>query len=123
MNKFERAVIEAARLLSCEGGATQSTIDAVIRAVKSLEAADLPQEIGWHLVVAGDQLRSRQNGKFYPVLGSTSLDGGKTHRIKLRLGEMEKVITRPTEAEPTAIVRRGPEGKAIDVFVNVFTSG
>lgn len=79
--------------------------------------------IDWRQVVAGDELKSVNNGRFYPVASTAMPDGGKV-RIGVRLPDRSvKQIVRPTPAEPTATVRRGPDGTAVDVFIEVFRSG
>lgn len=74
----------------------------------------------WHLVAEGDELRGN-NGKFYPVTRVLKVRTG--YEITVRLGEREQTLTRPTEKHPTATVRRGPTGRAVDMFVHVFSSG
>lgn len=81
---------------------------------------DAPKSVEWSAVVAGDELKSVKNGKFYPVLGTTKVRDGYAIRVQLEGGP--RTITRPTPAEPRAIVRRGETGKAVDVFVEVFSS-
>lgn len=124
---LERAVIEAARALVRDAHDVVTgdvTVTNLQRAVAALDAADLPQEIGWHEVVEGDEVQSPKNKKFYPVIGTVALTGDPGGwRIKLQTGSTETVITRPTVAEPTAFVRRGRTGKAVDVIVNVMYSG
>lgn len=78
--------------------------------------------IRWDLVAEGDQLKSIKNGKFYPVTRTVALKGGQV-AVTIMLGEVPRTITRPTPAEPMAIVRRGPTGAAVDVFVSVMSSG
>lgn len=78
------------------------------------------KQVEWREVVAGDQLKSVKNGKFYEVLGTTKVQGGYAIRLQLEGGP--RTVTRPTPAEPTAVVLRGETGRAVDVFVEVFSS-
>lgn len=75
-------------------------------------------EIEWRDVVAGDELKSVKTGRFYPVTRTQALVGGKTSIVVAG-----KPIVRPTESEPRAVVKRGPDGQAVDVFIQVFSSG
>jgi len=119
--ELERAVIEAARsFCRAEDGAKES----LWTAVQALDAGQDPEvrEIGWHEVVEGDRIKSVKTGKFYEV--DDTFKFGKEFKISVRTGPDNAVtITRPTEAEPTAFVKRGQTGKAVDVFVEVFSSG
>jgi len=123
-NPLERAVIEAARKAVYDN--TPGWLVALHRAVQALEAWEATQdpevrEVGWHEVAEGDQLKSVRNGKFYPVRSTQKNKDG--HRIVIALGaESTRAITRPTAEEPTAFVKRGAVGAAVDVFVNVFSS-
>lgn len=129
-NPLERAVIEAARSWR---HATPATIDHVnrdlIEAVDALEAWEATQdpevrEIGWHEVAEGDLLKSVKTGKFYPVLGVLKVRQGYLITIQVTPGAGgTKQVTRPTEEERTAFVKRGQAGEAVDMFVNVFSSG
>lgn len=75
-------------------------------------------ELAWHLVVESDQIKNVKNGKFYLVTKVRSREDKRL--ITLETGQ---TIERPTEKEPTAHVIRGDTGKAVDMFINVFTSG
>lgn len=123
MNELEKAVIEAARKAVHEyfAGTLQGT--QLAQAVEAWEKAQDPevQEVGWHEVCEGDRLKSMKTGLFYEVEYVITLRDGKSRQIKL--ADIEKRITRPTEAEPTAFVKRGAAGKAVDIFVDVFSSG
>ncbi len=121
--ELERAVIEAARALRREGAFAREEIDAVIDAVKALDAGQDPeiQEIGWHEISEGDQLRSAKTGLFWEVIGVLKMRSG--YKIGIRRAGNRGEISRPTTAEPTAFVKRGQAGKAVEMFVNVFTSG
>ena len=130
-NPLERAVIEAARRYRLESSDPQwidsPTARSLVEAVAALEAWEETQdpevcEVGWHEVAEGDQLKSVRNGKFYPVLRVQSVPGGG-RRITIRAGEKPISVDRPSPAEPSAFVKRGAVGAAVDVFVNVFTSG
>jgi hypothetical protein len=126
VNSLERAVIETARthVKALRSGQGPSGQQALISAVLALETADLPQEIGWHLVAEGDEIRSANNGRFYLVVGVVALAGEPAAwRIKIQTGTTQSVITRPSEKEPMAHVRRGQVGRAVDVFVSVLSSG
>lgn len=122
MNSRERAVIEAARVVRREGAFARDEIDALMAAVDALDAqaAAGTAEIDWTLVVAGDEIRGK-SGAFFPVLGTQQI-GGKVN-IRIGLPGGPKTITRPHPDEPFAVVKRGPDGQAVDEFVNVFSSG
>jgi hypothetical protein len=126
---LERAVIEAARAYVSSdpynliGSESDPAPVALARAVKSLDRATDPEirEVSWHLVAEGDQVRSAKNGKFYPVLSVLKVRGGT--RVVIQAGTTQVPIQRPTPQEPMAFVKRGAAGAAVDVFVNVFSSG
>lgn len=127
VNRYERAIVEAARTVVDSGpadpdGAPFPEWHVLVAAVEALDAAALPREVEWHEVAEGDQLRSANNGRFYPVIGVIALNGGG-RQITIDLAGSPKAIVRPTEKEPRATVRRGDSGRAVDTFVNVFTSG
>ena len=125
MNQYERAVIEAARAWRANPG--ESTALPLRLAVQALDDHERIQaaagitEAGWHTVTAGDEIQGA-SGKFYPVLGVQAL-AGEQWQIRVQVGDIEKVITRPTEKVPLAAVKRGPDGKVVQQLVNVFTSG
>lgn len=120
---LERAVLAAARSLVSDWKADRTTNGhGLIAAVNALDAADLPQEIAWHEVASGDQLKSLKNGRFYPVSGVIVLKDGR-RQITIGMPTGQKAIVRPTPEEPSAFVKRGRDGVAVDMFVNVFTSG
>lgn len=127
-NRLERAVIAAARSLVAAdpynifASKSDTTVTSLLDAIEALDAADLPQEMGWHQVAAGDSVKSLKNGKFYAVISVIALADGR-RQLTLDLAGSPRAIVRPTDAEPTAIVRRGPDGVAVDTFVNVFASG
>lgn len=77
------------------------------------------QTIAWSLLAEGDQLKSLKNGKFYEVERAMKMADG----VHIRLAGIAREIVRPTPAEPRATVRRGPTGKAVDVWVEVLSSG
>lgn len=125
-NELERAVIAAARILAREGCFDHDAAREVIEATQRLEAYEAGQdptvaERGWHEVVAGDEVKSIKTSRFYRVLGTLKLAGG-SYRITLQTGDKQTSVTRPTEAEPTATVRRGPDGKAADLLTTVIVS-
>ena len=119
---LERAVIEAARSFAKDPSYEHTC--ALWDAVDALDAAQDPEvrEVGWHEVAEGDQLKSIKNGKFYPVASTQKNRDGYRIVIALSAGSV-RAITRPTPEEPTAFVKRGQTGAAVDMFVNVFTSG
>lgn len=123
MNSYERAVIDAARNLY---GLDAPLPPRLIMAVQNLidhervQAAAGTAEIDWTLVTAGDEIQGK-SGAFFPVLGTQQI-GGKV-KVRIGLPGGPKTITRPHPEEPFATVRRGPDGAAVDEFVNVFSSG
>lgn len=125
-NPLERAVIEAARSLA-RATADEALITDLFHAVQALEAWEDTQdpgvrEIGWHEVAEGDQLKSIKNGKFYPVVSAQKNRDG--YRIAIQLNPHSVMaVTRPSANEPSAFVKRGQAGHAVDMFVNVFSSG
>lgn len=126
MNSRERAVIEAARAWRHGHIRTIAAAQPIERALDALEELELAQaaagtaEIDWTLIVAGDEIRGK-SGAFFPVLGTQQIGGQVKVRIGLPGGP--RTITRPHPDEPFATVKRGPDGKAVDEFVNVFSSG
>lgn len=122
MTELERAVIEAARTVLRNAG--DEPLIALQRAMDALDAAGAPgeREIAWSLVAEGDELRSPVNGQFYKITRTQKMLDGKV-QITVSLGTAPKTITRPTEKEPTATIRRGLTGQAIDTFVCVLSSG
>jgi hypothetical protein len=133
VNDFERAVIEAAlswqdspEAMRAEGffAPLSSAVDALRVHRAQLDAAGV-EELPWHRVAVGDELRSKR-GTFFPVIRvkrewEMGQSTGK-HLITVDINGTAKQITRPTPAEPMAVVRRGDDGKAVDLFVNVFES-
>lgn len=127
MNAYERTVIEAARRFQD----AQSDAE-LIGAVKRLELHEQQQatagvsEIEWSLVAAGDELRGK-SGAFFPVIRTRcEYDMGRaTGRYVIEVGMPggPKSIVRPHANEPFATVKRGQDGRAVDEFVNVFSSG
>lgn len=132
-NQYERAVIEAARSLTenygnpCgPDGAPWPEWSLLVQAVEALDAyhSKLEPKVterGWHEVAQGDHLKSVKNGRFYPVVKVLKVRKGYEITLKLPTGEV--TITRPTAAEPSATVRRGATGDAVDVLTHVFSSG
>jgi hypothetical protein len=125
-NQYERAVIEAARVLAREGYYDHDAARAVIEASNALDAyhAQLEPKVserGWHEVAEGDHLKSVKNQKFYPVVKVLKVRKGYEITLKMPTGEL--TITRPTAAEPSATVRRGGTGDAVDLLTHVFSSG
>jgi hypothetical protein len=127
-NQYERAVIEAARSW-CEHVETdglQGLYGPLMDALEALDAyhaAAEPKvtERGWHEVAEGDHLKSVRNQKFYPVVKVLKVRKGYEITLKMPTGEL--TITRPTAAEPSATVRRGGTGDAVDLLTHVFSSG
>lgn len=126
-NPYERAVIEAARLLTARVLHDVSTdLLPLVNALDALDAHEASlapgiRERDWHEVTEGDELLGN-NGKFYPVTRTLKVQRGK-YEIVVKLPSGEKVLTRPTPEAPSATVRRGAAGQAVDLFVNVFSSG
>ncbi len=130
-NPYERAVIEAARAMRREVFETgeepkPETVLAMWSAIDDLAAHEaslapgVKEGIGWHEVAEGDELRGA-NGKFYPVVRTLKVRRG-LYEIVVQLPTGPKVLTRPTEKDPAATVRRGATGQAVDQFVHVFSS-
>jgi len=128
-NPLERAVIAAARSFAhdaswMQGDPFPRALSDAIEALEAWEATQAPEvrEIGWHEVAEGDLLKSVKNGKFYPVVSVQKNRDG--YRIAIQLNPQSVMaVTRPSAAEPSAFVKRGQAGAAVDVFVNVFSSG
>jgi hypothetical protein len=123
-NALERAVIEAAKVFVQAAGYEGEA--SLVEAIADLEAHERTQdptvaERGWHEVTEGDHLRSIKNGKFYPVVGILKVQRGK-YQVVLLVAGQRQMVTRPTDAEPTAWVKRGPTGEAVDTITHVFSS-
>lgn len=126
--ELERAVITAARSwhTSIQADRAEGFHGGLSDAVTALDAFEAEQaeagitEIEWRELAAGDRLKSIKNGKFYHVESVLAVGRGKR---RIRLTGVPDAIERPTEKEPKAIVKRGPDGKAVSMFVNVFSSG
>jgi hypothetical protein len=122
---LERAVIEAARQLYHEGPeddwAKNSVILAMGKLIEAEESRERGTEIEWHELAEGDQLRSAKTGLFWEVIAVQKIKDG--YQIGIRKDDKRALITRPTEAEPTAWVKRGPTGQIVDSFVTVWSSG
>jgi hypothetical protein len=137
MNNYERAVIEAARRLinfhtemrhpydSSFGCILAKAVDALTEHEQQQATAGV-SEIEWSLVAAGDEIRGK-SGAFFPVIRTRrEYDMGRAtgrHVIEVGMPGGPKSIVRPNGGEPFATVRRGPDGHAVDEFVNVFSSG
>lgn len=125
MNDLERAVIEAARLY-VKDHADVGRMNAIFDAVDALNEHERAmaeagvREIGWHLVAVGDEVQGR-SGTFYLVVGTAQV--GEVYKIRIRMAQGDRTINRPSESQPMATVKRGQDGKAVDTFVNVFSSG
>lgn len=127
-NELERAVLAAARAVAAiqvPGFTAEAEAKNVLRrAVAELEAWGATQdptiqEIGWHELTEGDELRSVRNGRYYPVTKVLKVRNG----YEISLAGIPKAIIRPTKNEPTATIRRGPTGQAVDTLIHVFSSG
>lgn len=125
MNDLERAVIEAARRFTNglpSGGHGQAVINAVKRLEgheRSQAATGVSEGVAWNTIAIGDRVKGKTG--FYPVTDVLALAAGRT-RLTIDVRGDRKVITRPTETEPTATVKRGPDGTAVQAFVDVFSS-
>lgn len=121
-NELERAVIDAAREAIYDDSKLIDLYKAV-RALDAFHAQQAPQvtERGWHEVCEGDELMSVKNGQFYPVVKTLKVRKG--HEITIKLNGAEKTIVRPIDTEPSATVRRGATGDAMDLLTSVFSSG
>jgi len=123
--ELERAVVEAARRFTNSlptGGHGQAVINAVLRLEeyeRSQAAAGISEGVAWNTIAVGDQVKGRTG--FYPVTDVLALAAGKA-RLTIDVRGDHKVITRPTATEPTATVKRGPDGTAVQAFVDVFSS-
>lgn len=132
MNALERAVIEAVRTWRASHIRTIAATQPIERAIDALAeheatmAAAGVVEVDWKLVAEGDELRSK-SGSFFPVTATKRewRMGRPTGNflITVTLPTGDKTLTRPNTAEPTATVRRGAAGRAVDTFVHVFSSG
>jgi hypothetical protein len=121
-NALERAVLEAARkFIQTWKGPDARDLRLAVGALEAWEQTQDPTvtERGWHEVAEGDELRSVKNGKFYKITRTLKVKGG----YEITLEGVPKTITRPTIAEPSATVRRGATGDAIDLLGHVFSSG
>lgn len=100
MNNLERAVIAAARayvaqLFTTDHG--RQNHGELEEAVAAYEASLTPgeKEIGWHELAEGDELKSRKNGRFYPVTKVLKVKAG----YEITLAGVPNKIVRPNEAE------------------------
>jgi hypothetical protein len=125
-NDLERAVIEAARAFVQAAGYEGEA--ALVETVTALDAHLATQdptvvERRWHEVAEGDELRGN-DGKFYPVIRTLKVQRGR-YEVIVQVGGQSKQLTRPgpDKKNPTAWVRRGPAGHAVDALTHVFSSG
>jgi len=125
-NELERAVIEAARAFVQAAGYEGEA--ALVEAVTALDAWQATQdptvvERGWHEVAEGDELRGN-NGQFYPVIRTLKVQRGK-YEVIVRVDGTPTQLIRPGphDKNPTAWVRRGAAGAAVDIITHVFASG
>jgi hypothetical protein len=124
-NPHERAVIEAAKAYGLDDGADRhNALIGALDALATYEATLTPgvKEIDWHEVTEGDELQGSDGTTFRPVLKTLKARGGR-YEITVKLNTGPKTLVRPTKEAPSATVRRGAAGQAVDVFVNVFSSG
>jgi len=121
MTPQERAVIEAARAWRRRTRVDPRADALFFEAIDALDTPDAEQSISWRELAEGDHLKSAKTGVFWEVISVHAMRDG--YKIGIRLGGKRALITRPTLAEPEAIVRRGQTGRAVDMFVNVFSSG
>ena len=75
------------------------------------------QEIAWGLVVESDQVYSARTDRWYEITQVVT-DGSD---VKVRMAGISKQIIKSKEEKVR--VRRGPTGKAVDVFIEVMYSG
>lgn len=71
----------------------------------------------WGLVVESDEIYSAKTGRWYPVRGSVAMPDG-TH-VKIFAKGLPRPIIKPV-GDPVR-VRRGPTGKAVDMFAVIFS--
>lgn len=121
-NALERAVIAAARRWA-NGLPSSGHGQALIQAVQRLEAWERQQdpivtEVGWHELAEGDLLRSAKSGRFFAVTKTLKVKAGYSIEVQ----GAPKPFIRPTPAEPTAWIKRGPTGSAVDTLTHVFSS-
>jgi len=137
MNNYERAVVEAARRLinfhaemkvpinSSHGFALADAMHKLADHEQQQATAGV-SEIEWSLVAAGDEIRGK-SGAFFPVIRTRrEVEMGRAtgrHVIEVGMPGGPKSIVRPNGGEPFATVRRGQDGRAVDEFVSVFSSG
>lgn len=125
MNTFERQVIAAARSFHNTGsnGALYD-LDFAVGALDAHEAQQAPtvRTVPWHEVAVGDHLQGADGVTYRPVIKTLRVTGGK-YEITVQLASGPKTLRRPTAEAQDAVVRRGADGAAVDVFVNVFSSG
>ena len=126
--ELEHAVIEAAKAWRAADtypppgyivAALMSAVTTLNDYERSQAAAGISEGVAWNTIAVGDQVKGKTG--FYPVTDALALAASKV-RLTINVRGDHKVITRPTEAEPTATVKRGPDGTAVQTFVNVFSS-
>ena len=132
MTPEESAVIEAARDWANGGGyekdpaPLQAAVEALERAetahrARSAEIAyDGPDphevtEQPWHRIVAGDAVLAK-SGAWLTVVSTVELHNGV--QVVLTNGDAKRTMTKP--ADETVQVRRGPDGRAADVWLAQF---
>lgn len=116
---LERAVIEAARNASD----LDPRLGAAVAALDAHEASlapDVREGVGWHEVAEGDEIPDKA-GNWHPVIRTLKVRRN-LYEIVVQMPTGPQVLTRPSEKSPTATVRRGATGKAVDHFVHVFSS-
>jgi|SRR6185503_1177684 len=137
-NELERAVIEAARALVssepfnlcqkfnlCQNEWVAIDLATAVQTLDAWQATQDPtvKERGWHEVAEGDELRGN-NGTFYPVIRTLKVQRGK-YEVIVRVDGTPTQLIRPGphDKNPTAWVRRGAAGAAVDIITHVFASG
>lgn len=128
---LERAVIEAAFTMrrevfdTGEEASPEATL-ALWRALDDLAshratlAPGVKEGVGWHEVTEGDEIPDKA-GNWHPVIRTLKVRRN-LYEIVVQMPTGPQVLTRPSEKSPTATVRRGATGKAVDQFVHVFSS-
>lgn len=127
---FETAVIDAAvslvqadRMAEAPPAGTPEL--QVHRAVAALlehrERLGQVTEVEWSTVAEGDFVRAK-TGSMWKVKNSLRMQDG-TYSITLELDGKTSTVNRPSKEAPTALVRRGPAGRAVESFAHVFASG
>lgn len=122
---FEMAVIDAAISWAREERNELLPEDRLNNAVAALlehrKQLGEVTEVEWCTVAIGDSVRAK-TGTMWEVKSSLRMQDG-TYSLTLAHGEKTSTVSRPSKDAPTAWVRRGADGRAVDSFVHVFASG